>query len=115
MSIAKIATVAGEESTFAVSATFTDDAGTPVAPDTLTWTLSDLAGSIINGRNQVSVASPAATTTIVLSGADLVLQVGEVSHGSRRFTVEGTYTSSLGAGLPITGECEFVIQDFINV
>jgi len=115
MSIAKLTTIASEESTFAVAAAFTDDADAAVVPDTLTWTLSDLSGTIINSRDQVSVVSPASTTTIVLSGADLALQAGESGKVKRRLTVEGTYTSSLGAGLPLTAECEFLIEDLVNV
>jgi len=107
-----LTTHATEESTYAIVASFTDDAGAAVAPDTLKWTLTNDMGTIINNREDVVISSPSTSETIVLSGNDLRVGINEVV---RVFTITGTYTSDLGSGLPFTGQATFVIDDFIAV
>jgi hypothetical protein len=101
---------ANEQSTFAVVATFTDEAGDAVTPNNLAWSLLDSAGAVVNSRSAVSIA-PAASVTIVLSGADLV-----ASEGSTRVVLlEGTYDSDLGADLPLRDTVTFEIANLIGV
>jgi hypothetical protein len=101
-----------ERSTYAVDLSFSDEDGTAMVPDSLTWSLRNSAGAIINARS--SVATVVGTTvTIVLSGADLSY---EPSVGSSRvLTIEATYTSSLGAGLPLKDEYTIPIRDLQGV
>jgi hypothetical protein len=104
---------ATEGSTFAVQVAFTNEDGDAVTPSAITWTLTDLAGTVVNSRSDVSVGSPASTINIVLSGNDLLLTgyVGEV----RVLTVEATYTSALGSGLPLKEAARFMIEPLVAV
>jgi hypothetical protein len=103
-------TEVNEKSTLVVTAAFTDENGDAVVPDSVTWTLTDPAGSVINGRNRVAV-TPAASVTIVLSGDDLALSSTEASQtrGGRTILIEAAYTGDLGAGLPIKEAASFTI------
>lgn len=101
-----ILAAAKDRSTYVVTAAFTDDADAAVVPDTLTWTLTDGSGTVVNDRLDVS-ETPAASFDIVLSGADLAYADG----GTRVLTIEATYTSDAGAGLPLNAACTFSVED----
>lgn len=109
-----IATRARERSTVAIDLMFTDADGAAMTPLTLTWSLRDGDGAIVNSRQDVSVASPASTVTIVLSGDDLAITAGERGH-LRVLTVRGTFTSDLGTGLPFTEEARFSIDNLVGI
>lgn len=97
-----------EGSTYVVNAAFEDENGTATVPTAITWTLMDEAGAVVNDRENVVVTVPAASIDIVLSGDDLEL---DSYVGSKRsLTVEATYNSDLGAGLPLKAECLFPID-----
>ena len=99
---------ATEQSSFKVTATFYDESGNAVAPDTMLWTLTDDDGSIINSRENVSIAAPTSSESILLSGDDLAVD-GNVKT-KRKITYQGTYTSAeFGAGLPLKDEATFFI------
>jgi hypothetical protein len=102
-----------ERSTYPISISFTDENGDPMTPNIgLNWTLTDAEGSVINSRNAVTI-TPDETVQIVLSGADLAIP----DRGGRRriLTIEGTYDSSLGSGLPIKGQAKFEIEQLVAV
>lgn len=103
---------AHEEGTYVITADFYDDLGVAVAPDTLTWTLTDEAGTIINSRSDVSVSTPTSSEDIVLSGDDLALQTGESGDTMRIVTIEATYDSTTGLDLPLKDTATFYIKDF---
>lgn len=105
---AVLTTAAVEESTFAVTATFTDEDGAPLTPTALTWTLTDLHGTVINGRLEQAI-TPASSVTVVLSGLDLALP--DPSDNRRVMLFEGTYNSSLGSNLSLKDQVEFPIVD----
>ena len=98
-----------EESTYVITCAFTDEDGAAVVPAIITWTLTNGDGTTVNSRKDVAVLVPAASVSIVLSGDDLALSEGRDNY--RKITVRGTYDSSLGSGLPIVGEAEFVITN----
>jgi hypothetical protein len=102
-----------EKGTYAITAQFTDDAGVTTIPTAATWSLLDMDGNIINSRNAVTISSLATSVTVVLSGNDLALSVGDA--GDRRFLVEALYTSSLGSGLPLRKEYTFNIENLSGV
>lgn len=105
---------ASEKSALFVTLGFTDEDGNDVVPDSIKWTLVDLTGSVINTRAQVAVAVPAASVTIVLSGADLAIQTSEANSRNtvkRRLVVEAVYDSALGDNLPLNESCEFTIRN----
>jgi hypothetical protein len=106
-----------EKSSYAVTLSgWTDAVGTTVTPDTLTWTLTTAGGSVINSRSAVS-ATPAASVVILLSGLDLAFQTGEATTADvvRVLTIEGTYTSSLGNGIPLREEYRFLLSPLVVV
>jgi hypothetical protein len=111
----ELTTHAKEKSTYIITAAFTDENGDAVAPTTLTWTLTDEAGAVINSRENVAVAGPASSEDIVLSGDDLALQSGETTRGVWIFTVEGTYDSDAGSDLPLNDEIRFIVDGLIAV
>lgn len=108
-----LSTYAMEKGTMAVTVVFSDENGSAVTPNTgLNWTLTDVAGSAINGRTGVT-ATPATAVTIVLSGSDLALTAS--SNQERVLTFEGTYNGSLGTNLPIKDECRFIVYNLTKV
>ena len=99
---------ATEGSTYVITVSFTDENGDPVVPDSATWTLTRLDGSIVNDREAV-VMVPAESIDILLSGADLANDSGHTLK--RRLLVEGVYRSTLGIDLPIKGRLTFTLED----
>ena len=107
---------AKEQSTYVVTASFYDEDGNLVVPDTIKWTLSNLGGMIINSREDVIIAVPVSQVEIVLSGDDLAIFGSDISSTPKRLiTVEATYTSALGANLPLNGSATFVLDAMIMV
>ena len=103
-----------EESTYGITIDFYDDAGAAVSPATMTWTLSDKDGTVINARQDVAISNPTSSETITLSGDDLAVSEGESSL--RILTLEGTYDSgTLGTGLAFRDSCQFVVEDLAAV
>ena len=102
-------THAVEQGTYHLVCTFTDEDDVSVIPTTIVWTLSTRGGSVVNGRSDVSVASPATAVTITLQGTDLSLVEGEGKE--RLFLVEWTYNSSYGSGMPGKEQATFTIDD----
>lgn len=106
-----LATKAVEKSTYVITIEFTDESGDPVTPNTVTWTLSDVYGAIINSREDVTL-TPTATGTIVLSGDDLVVTNYSVE---RVLTVAGTYDSTYGSDLPFKDSVRFDLDNLVVV
>ena len=104
-----------EKSTYVVQVKFYDEDGAAETPTAITWTLSTSGGTVINSRTAVSVAAPASTINILLSGLDLAFQTGEYNTAERVLTINATYTSDLGAALPLKEEFNFIIDNLINV
>lgn len=98
-----------EKSTIAITATF------PAAPKTLTWSLTDTSGTVINSRSAVSVSNPGATVQVVLSGSDLAMSSAALSQEYRDISFSGVYDSALGNNLPITGAARFKIVNLSGV
>lgn len=99
---------ATEGSTYVVTAAFTDEDGDAVVPASITWTLTDSQGSVINERDGVEVETPAASVDILLQGADL--EADPSGGGYLLFTIDATYNSSLGSGLPLVGQCRIEVD-----
>jgi hypothetical protein len=103
---------APEKGTFVVTFSFTDSAQNPVTPISAKWTLTDRAGTIINGRSEVVISALAPTVSITLSNLDLA------SYGTdalRVITVEYVFTSTEGSNLPMAGEALFSIADLRKI
>lgn len=107
----KLKAKAGDRSTYVVTVGFFDEAGAPVVPDSVKWTLSKADGTVVNQRDQVA-AQPETSLEILLSGDDL----DAAADGPVRVvTVEATYTSTLGAGLPLNAACSFSVENLVRV
>lgn len=102
-----------EKGTAKVTASFTDEAGTAVSPNggTLTWTLTDQRGTVINSRSAVAISS-SSTVNVVLSGDDLSLALGDPI---RVITFECLYNSTLGSNLPLKIQGIFTIENLYAV
>jgi hypothetical protein len=105
-----LSTRANDKSTYAITATFTDEDDVAVIPTTVSWSLSDDRGTIINARTLVSI-TPATSIEITLSGNDLKFSDGKW----RVLTIQATYTSNLGTGLPLKDQVTFSIEDLIVI
>ena len=111
--ITVLSTHANEGGTYVVNIATTDEDGEVKVPETLSWSLTDIDGSIINSRDEVNIASPTASEDVVLSGDDCAIQAGETElEVTRIFTVKGTYNSTLGNDLPLRGRCYFVLENY---
>ncbi len=109
-----LSTVAGEESTYIVTCTFTDEDDVAMTPNTVTWQLTDMRGNVINNRTAVSEAA-AEVVNIVLSGDDLSL-LTDTNDTTRIVTVWGTYDSATyGNGLKYTDEVRFAIENYVGI
>lgn len=115
MALATLTTIAREQSTYVVTCAFTDETGAEATPTSLTWTLTDLSGNVINSRQDVAVdeADLAPSVDIVLSGNDLAVS------GRRQvtlvLTIEGTYTSDAGSWLPLRDAVEILVDPLPGV
>jgi len=106
-----------EESTGTLTLVFRDSPVAPattgdiVTPDSIAWKVTTPAGALVM---EGTVASPAASNRIVLSGApDLALIAGVENR--RIFTAIGVYDSTEGNNLPVNEEIEFTIRPLINI
>lgn len=102
--------VAIEKSTYIITVSFFDEAEAAEDVKTMTWTLTDTLGNIINSRDQVEVVNPSSVEAVVLSGNDLAI-IGDGGDEKRLFTVEATYDSDLGNDLPLNGVASFTVID----
>ena len=112
MSISILTDEANEQSTYIITAAFTDENGAAVTPDSIAWTLTDTAGTEIATG---TVATPAASVDIVLSGTQLAVQDGESGDVKRIFTVEAVFDSDAGDDLPLKDSCKFLIRNLVAV
>lgn len=111
-----ITTYANENGTYVVNIQPTDEDGDAVTPKTLTWTLTDEDGSVINSRQDVTISSLSTSMDVILSGADLAIQAGETDPVVlRKFAIKGTYDSSLGNDLPLTDEATIGINNLAAI
>lgn len=110
-----LTTHAVEESTYVITVAFTDEDGSTVVPNAITWTLTDPIGNVINNLEDISISPPDSSVTITLKGDDLSLAVGEVGLGQRVLTIEATYDSSLGSNLPLKDTAHFNVLDIKTV
>lgn len=99
-----------DQSTKIIPITFKDENDVAITPLTgsVTWTLYNEKGTIINGREDEPETS-ALTVYVVLTGDDL-----KHSEGSRRIVVaKARYNSTLGNNLRIVNMASFNIRSLI--
>lgn len=106
-------TKAIERSTCVITVSFTDEDGSGVTPNEVSWTLMDLDGNIINTRESIDI-TPGSSVEIVLYGNDLVVS-GDVQRTAKRvLLLEGTYDSDIGNDLPFRDQLVFAIDNLVN-
>ena len=110
---AKIEVHAREENSYTVVCTFTDEDDSGCVPNTLTWTLTDMDGNVLNGRDAVSVSPSATAENILLAPTDTTIISGQ--NNKRLFLVEWTYDSDYGTGLYGKEQAIFVIDDLRHI
>ncbi len=108
----KSSVAANERGTIKFTCSFVDESGEAVVPTSITWTLTDKAGNVINDRTSEAV-TPAASVNIVLSGDDLAIDSDTTVR--RLLTVSIVYDSTLGSGLTENEEIEFPINKMVNI
>jgi len=108
----ELTTKAKEESTYTIQAVITDEDDNALTPNSLTWTLLDLYGNVINEREDVEL-TPASTVSITMSGDDLA--VTAANGTKRRLLLEGDYDSDYGEGLPLKEQVEFEIEELVGI
>ncbi len=108
----KLTLKANERSTYVISLAFTDETDAPMTPNTMTWTLTDTLGNVINSREDVVMTGLSTIANVVLHGDDLVIE----SYGcKRKVSFQGTYDSTYGSGLEYADECTFEMNDAVAV
>ena len=97
-------------STYIIQASFTDEDGIAVVPESIVWSLTDINGNIINSRDDVSI-TPGSEVDIILSGDDLLVFDGL----ERIITIEAVYESAISIDpLPLVQQAKFTIDEFAN-
>ena len=103
---------AEEKGTFPISYDFEDVNG-EFTPKTFLWSLTDLDGTEINSRTDVSIVPTSSTVIVVLKGDDLALTSGS---SKRLVTIKATYDSvTFGNDCPLNRETEFGVRKLVNI
>jgi len=108
----KLTVKPNECSTYVIEVTFLGVDSVGFTPATCIWSLSTPTGTIVNLRNRVSESVISGVHNFVLTGDDLTYDVGS-GDGIRVFTVEGTYDSDYGTGLPFREQVQFTVLDTV--
>ena len=100
---------AGENSTYFLTAGFTNSNGDSVTPTSIKWSLTDIAGNTINSRAD-QVVTPAANIVVTLSGDDLAL--ADEDKPVRILTVTWVYDDAplSQTGLTVIEQTAFEIE-----
>ncbi|MDX9804088.1 MAG: hypothetical protein RBS96_08795 [Dehalococcoidales bacterium] len=110
MALSVLALPAKEKSTYVVLCSFTDENGDPKVPDSMSYTLTDVEGNVINGKQNVAMTPLAEEMAIVLTGDDLA--VFGAASVTRVVTVEGTYNSATyGNGLALRDSIKITVDN----
>ncbi len=81
-----------------------------VVPSSITYSVSDSEGTIMNGLSNVSVVTPATAITVTLSGTDL--SIVNTYNVDRVLTIKAVYG---GSATPQNKEVTFKIDRLVNV
>lgn len=104
-----------EQSTFAIVATFTDEADDALTPDSITWSLCNEAGKIINSLQDEAIVTPASAVTIVLSGNDLQILDENNNFEIRYLEISAVYDSDIGSDLPLKDSAQFKVLNLKSI
>lgn len=102
---------AKENGTYLITAVLRDEEGELATPETLSWTLKDSNGVVVNGRLNVPIVGPGSTVEILLYGDDLATPGRK--DAARVLTLRGTYNSSRGL-LPLVEDARFIVENVLD-
>lgn len=106
---------AAKRGAYMITAEFTDEDGAAVIPTSLKWHLSKTDGTILNSRQNVAVAVPAASVTVLLKDNDLFIDTTD-EEWVEVFTIDGFYTSLVhGAGIPVHARAKFIVENLVAI
>jgi hypothetical protein len=89
---------------------FLDFNGLEIVPTSLTYTLTNSVGTVVDGLELVTL-TPALTVSWVIYGDSLAI-LSSTDNGWRVVVIEGTYTDAdYGAGIPIKEAARFRIEN----
>lgn len=100
--VPKLRKPADAGSTYVIPLRLLDEEDSLSPPLTLSWSLFNEAGKIVNGRTNQEFAQLASTMNLVLEGDDLPDDQGELM-----VLFDGTYNSTLGSNRKIRGGVRF--------
>ena len=86
-----LAKTAKERSTYYVTIAFLDENDAPFIPSEAAWKLTDMAGNIVNARDDVTISNLDTEVTLELFGDDLRNDSDAVA--ARLITIWGKYDS----------------------
>jgi len=113
MARATLAAIATEGSTYIVRATYYDEDDAAVTPASVTWTLTDGRGRVVNSREDVTIVTPSTYNDIVLSAADL--RCAGTRDETRVMIVKYVYSSTTVTSGSGVEQVEFTVQNMQNV
>ena len=93
------------------TATFTDEDGVAVIPDSINWSLFDPDGAIVNSKEEVSVAVPAASVDILIEGENNLYSGGY----KRTFVIEAVVDLAAGNNQDSNESATYQILDIPGV
>jgi hypothetical protein len=111
MAATELSVRAKERGTYLITAVLTDEAGQPAVPTSLSWTLTNDAGTVVNGRLNVPIEPTDSTVEILLFGEDLATPGRK--NAARVVTLKGFYNSNRGV-LPLVDHVRFVIENVLD-
>lgn len=113
--MAELSVRPAEKGTIFLPATLTLG-GIPLVPITLAWTLKNLAGAVVNSRENIEIGSPTSEIEIALSGDDLAVNETNGDDGRRVLTLSGTfYSAQHQASFPLVSQLFFTIEDLLGI
>ena len=110
--------VAQEEGTYPVKIIFRDTLRQLIDADAITaisWWLTDMGGTVINGRSEVTVDTIINPLYLIPQGDDLQILNKVNGYEERLITLKGTYDSDLGNAFPFTYAFSFTLLNNLIV
>lgn len=111
MAPTKLSVRAKESGTYLITAVLTDEEGQPAVPESLSWTLTNDHGVVINGRLNIPIVPPSSTVEIMLSGDDLRTPANKKE--ARVVTIRGQYNSNRGV-FPLVEDARFIVENVLD-
>lgn len=101
-----------EKSTAIFNVSFFDETSAAVAPNSIYYSLTDVAGTAVNSIFNKGYSNPAASVYLILSSNDLMISSGfQLDQERRHLLVSGVYNSTLGNNLAIRHLIKFDVTN----